>query len=108
MNYMNVILINKFKKEDDHYKILPTQDDREIYQKIIKEELTTDFKKQVKEKNIYKAYDFFNKSLNKVPYDFSEEKTSNLNKIKNIILEQLIVVNITSEDDFSLFRILFC
>ena len=91
-------LVNKFKEENDHYKILPTQDDREVYQKIIKGESSKDFKNQVKDKNIYKAYNFFNKSLKKISCDSNEEKTLNFKKIKNIILEQLVVVNITSED----------
>ena len=90
-------LVNKFKKEDDYYKILPTQDDREVYQNIIQGKLTKELKKQFKEKTIYKAYDYFYKLL-KNP--FPEEKLIfNLNKFKNIILEQLVLVNITSEDN---------
>ena len=91
-------LVNKFQQQEDHYKLLPTQDDREVYQKIVEGKLSSDFKKKVKEKNIYKAYDFFNKLLKKVPFESKEEQTANLKKIKNIILEQLVVVNITSED----------
>ena len=91
-------LVNKFQEKEDHYKLLPTQDDREVYQLIVTGKLSSNSKKQVKDKNIYKAYDFFNKSLKKLPFDFKEEQSTNFKKIKNIILEQLIVVNITSED----------
>lgn len=91
-------LVNKFQKEEDHYKLLPTQDDREVYQKIIQGELSRDFKNQAKDKNIYKAFDFFNKLLKKAPFDSKEEQSVNFRKFKNIILERLVVVNITSED----------
>ena len=91
-------LVNKFQSEENRYKLLPTQDDREVYQKIVEGELSSDFKKQVKDKNIYKAYDFYNKLLKKEPFDSKEDKSANFKKIKNIILEQLILVNITSEE----------
>lgn len=91
-------LVNKFQAEENRYKLLPTQDDREVYQKIVEGELSSDFKKQVKDKNIYKAYDFYNKLLKKDPFDSKEDKSANFKKIKNIILEQLILVNITSEE----------
>ncbi len=91
-------LVNKFQSEENRYKLLPTQDDREVYQKIVEGKLSSDFKKQVKDKNIYKAYDFYNKLLKKEPFDSKEDKSANFKKIKNIILEQLILVNITSEE----------
>jgi len=91
-------LINKFQQREDYYKILPTQDDREVYQKIVRGELSRDFKKQAKDRNIYKAYNFFNSSLKKIPFDTKEEQSLNFRKIKNIILEQFILVSIISED----------
>ena len=90
-------LVNKFKKGDDFYKILPTQDDREVYQNIIQGKLSRELKKQFKEKTIYKAYDYFYKLL-KNPFPKDENVKFEFNKFKNIILEQLILVNITSED----------
>ena len=45
-------LINKFKKDDDFYKILPTQDDREAYKSIIKNQNSREFDN----KTIYKLY----------------------------------------------------
>jgi uncharacterized protein with ParB-like and HNH nuclease domain len=39
-------LINKFKKNDDFYKILPTQDDREVYKSIITSEKAKDIPKK--------------------------------------------------------------
>ena len=89
-------LVNKFKSKDDRYKLLPTQDDREVYQNIVENKITADFKKIAKDKNIYKAYDFFNKALKKI--SDRDDRIPDFIKIKNIILEQLILVNITSED----------
>ncbi|NET52640.1 MAG: DUF262 domain-containing protein, partial [Merismopedia sp. SIO2A8] len=54
-------LINKFKKNDDIYKVLPTQEDREVYQSIIQGN-----KKNIKKVGkIYEAYSFFEKQLKK-------------------------------------------
>ncbi|WP_229639204.1 DUF262 domain-containing protein [Waterburya agarophytonicola] len=91
-------LVNKFQQKEDYYKILPTQDDREVYQGIVKGKSNKDFKNQVKDKNIYKAYSFFESSLKKIPFNTKAEQILNFKKIKNIILEQLVLVNITSED----------
>lgn len=90
-------LVNKFKKGDDYYKILPTQDDRAVYQNIIQGKLSRELKTQFKEKNIYKAYDYFYKLL-KIASVEDENAKIKFNKLKNIILEQLVLVNITCED----------
>ncbi|MBD1925774.1 DUF262 domain-containing protein [Trichocoleus sp. FACHB-90] len=51
-------LINKYQKNDDFYKVLPTQDDREAYYRIIqiKKEKGKELKK---EGQIYEAYKFW-------------------------------------------------
>jgi len=51
-------LINKYQKDDGFYKILPTQDDREVYKSIIKIQDKTS-KTLKKEGQIYEAYKFF-------------------------------------------------
>lgn len=84
-------LINKFKSEDNFYKVLPTQDDQEAYKKIVLEETLND---SLKTKMISKAYDFFNKNFEKK----KSEKTFDYVKFKNILLERLVLVNITSDN----------
>jgi uncharacterized protein with ParB-like and HNH nuclease domain len=88
-------LINKFKEDkgEDYYKILPTQTDKETYKNIVK---NPDFKIEVKElefsSNIYKAFIFLEKSVQSAKNDIDPEK------LKNIILNKLLLVNITSDD----------
>ncbi|MDJ0580407.1 DUF262 domain-containing protein [Crocosphaera sp.] len=81
-------LINKFQDNDDYFKVLPTQADRNSYKAIIDLEINPD------EANgkITESYQYFTKKINKEKADFCE-------KIKNIILEKLVIVNITSGED---------
>lgn len=88
-------LINKFKKNDDIYKVLPTQDDRDSYKSIIQSKSAKD-KNLKKDGQIYEAYKFFEKKL-KTPIP-NEDISLNYNKIKTILLERLLFVNITSEE----------
>jgi len=88
-------LTNQYKKNEEFYKILPTQEDREAYQSILKD------KKQKKEGStkkdqIYASYTFFKKQLKKPNKD--EDFTLDITKFKAVILERLILVNITSDD----------
>jgi uncharacterized protein with ParB-like and HNH nuclease domain len=74
---------------------LPTQEDREAYQSILQD------KKQKKEgatkkDQIYASYTFFKKQLKKPNKD--EDFTLDIAKFKAVILERLILVNITSDD----------
>lgn len=87
-------LINKFKSNDDFYKVLPTQDDRKVYQNIIlKKELT---ELQGKSK-LLEAYNYFDNQIHKL---HTESETSlELAKLKVVVLENLRLVNITSEDE---------
>ncbi|MGA9377337.1 MAG: DUF262 domain-containing protein, partial [Phormidium sp.] len=85
-------LINKFRRDDDFYKVLPTQDDREAYQKIVQLDRNS-FKKEGK---IYDAYKFFEAKLKK-PFG-DEDDTLDYTKFKDIILKRLILVSITSDD----------
>ncbi len=52
-------LVNKFKKGDDFYKILPTQDDREVYQTIKKKIDNPDCKTQDEIHNIIKFSKYY-------------------------------------------------
>lgn len=89
----NLYLINQYKKGDDIYKILPTQDDREVYKSIIQSKKIKDLKK---EGQIYEAYKFFDGKLKKPEPD--EEFFLDYAKLRSILLERLVLVNITSDD----------
>ncbi|MEA5533345.1 DUF262 domain-containing HNH endonuclease family protein [Crocosphaera sp. XPORK-15E] len=83
-------LINKFKNNDDFFKILPTKTDRESYRSIIKNNGQDNNSKG----KINDAYEHFTKKL-------EEKSLKNLSfceKLKSIILEKLIIVNITSDE----------
>ncbi|BAY42940.1 hypothetical protein SAMD00079811_05180 [Scytonema sp. HK-05] len=86
-------LINKFKKNDDIYKVLPTQDDREVYKSIIQSKQAKDIKK---EGQIYEAYKFFEGKFKKP--DYEDDISLDYAKFKTILLERLVLVNITSDD----------
>ncbi|MEB3220077.1 MAG: DUF262 domain-containing HNH endonuclease family protein [Nostocales cyanobacterium 94392] len=86
-------LINKFKKNDEMYKVLPTQDDREVYKSIIESKKTKDI---AKAGQIYEAYKFFDGKFKK-PLPENDNKIDYA-RFKKIILENLVLVNITSDD----------
>jgi uncharacterized protein with ParB-like and HNH nuclease domain len=87
-------LINKFKKNDDVYKVLPTQDDREVYKSLIQSKKLKDIKK---DGQVFDVYNFFDKKLKK---PFSDVSISlDYVKFKKILLECLIFVNITSDEN---------
>jgi uncharacterized protein with ParB-like and HNH nuclease domain len=86
-------LINKFKKNDDIYKVLPTQDDREVYKSIIQSKQTKDIKK---EGQIYEAYKFFDGKFKKP--DLEDDLSLDYIKFKTIMLESIVLVNITSDE----------
>lgn len=85
-------LINKFKKGDDRYKVLPTQADSSFYQQIVQA------KEPEKRGRIDEAYLFF---LNKLEKGESADPNTplNLSKLKTVILERLTLVSITLNDD---------
>ncbi len=85
-------LLNKFKKDDDSYKLLPTQDDRDVYKNIIQSKKAKDIKK---EGQIYEAYKFFDAKFEKPDPD--EELELDYVKFKTILLENLLLVNITTD-----------
>jgi uncharacterized protein with ParB-like and HNH nuclease domain len=86
-------LINKFKKNDDIYKVLPTQDDREVYKKIILERDDNNLNQTSK---IHEAYKFFKYQINKPHLD--NNTFVDLAALKTIVLERLSLVNITSDE----------
>jgi uncharacterized protein with ParB-like and HNH nuclease domain len=90
-------LVNKFKKDDDFYKLLPTQRDRNIYKNIIDGKSNTDDtigKYDEESSNIKQAFNFFEKQINTAIKDNEIE----LEKLKHVILDRLLLVSITTDD----------
>jgi uncharacterized protein with ParB-like and HNH nuclease domain len=89
-------LINKYQKNDDYYKVLPTQGDRDAYKSIIDGKATKGKTKEPSLGQIHEASKFFDKQLKEPILD---DVTPDLGKLKTIILERLVLVNITSGAD---------
>ena len=81
------MLVNKFENELNYYKLLPTQEDRPAFQKIIHQEQFSDVRE------ISKCYRFFEDQISKNQVD--------VRKIKQIICNQLSIVSVvlSSDDD---------
>jgi uncharacterized protein with ParB-like and HNH nuclease domain len=81
------MLVNKFENELNYYKLLPTQEDRPAFQKIINQEPFSDIRE------ISKCYHFFEDQISKNQVD--------VRKIKQIICNQLSIVSVvlSSDDD---------
>ncbi|MEH2143861.1 DUF262 domain-containing protein [Nostoc sp.] len=90
-------LINKYQKNDDFYKVLPTQDDCDAYKSIIDNKTPKARNKESQSGSIHKAYKFFDDKLKKPFAD--EDILLDFAKFKNIILERLVLVNITSDNN---------
>ncbi|QLE40906.1 DUF262 domain-containing protein [Nostoc sp. C052] len=91
-------LINKYHKNDDYFKVLPTQNDRDAYKNIVEAKTAKTAKTKNPESQsgqINEAYKFFYKWL-KEPI-LEQDIPLDLTKLKKIILEQLVIVNITSD-----------
>lgn len=92
----SLYLTNQYKKNsEEFYKVLPTEEDRDTYQTILQDKKN---KKEgpTKKDQIYASYNFFKKQLKKPHKD--EDFTLDIAKFKAVILERLILVNITSDD----------
>ncbi|WP_146549815.1 DUF262 domain-containing protein [Rummeliibacillus suwonensis] len=81
------MLVNRFKKGEEFFKLLPTQVDKEVFKKIIKNENLQEFA----DFNLVKAYDFFIKQLSKTQIE--------LEKFKNVVLHSLSIVSIVLSTD---------
>jgi uncharacterized protein with ParB-like and HNH nuclease domain len=81
----NTLLVNQYKDGIDHYKLMPTQVDRETYQNLIKGNPNEE------ENQITRAYTFFEKKLRQVNLE-SE-------KLKKVITGYFSVVSIVLDTD---------
>ncbi|HLO86258.1 MAG TPA: DUF262 domain-containing protein [Nostocaceae cyanobacterium] len=88
-------LINKFKRSDAFYKIVPTKSDRDLYQKIVQSQEID------KIELIYEAYKFFIKNIEEAEQGKHEQLDSKLDvtKLKTIILERVSLVSITLNEN---------
>ncbi|MGB3534112.1 MAG: DUF262 domain-containing HNH endonuclease family protein [Microcoleaceae cyanobacterium] len=89
----NLYLVNEYKDDDEFYKVLPTHSDRETYKSIIQAKTNKDIKKIGK---IYDAYQFFEKKLKKPGIENID--VFDYTKFKQVCLERLMLVNITSDE----------
>ncbi|HRS02467.1 MAG TPA: DUF262 domain-containing protein [Bacteroidota bacterium] len=85
------LLINKFKNGIEHYKLLPTQGDRNTYNELIKGNINNTHFNISADDRIKLAYNFFEKKLTQTPI--------NLEKLKMIITSKLSIVSIVLDAD---------
>ncbi len=84
-------LINRYKKGDAHYKILPTQADQEVYQKVVEGQI------KGSTSLIYETFKFFGNQLKNGDIE-KDNSPIELAKFKNVVLEKLTLVSITLDD----------
>ncbi|WP_295765792.1 DUF262 domain-containing protein [Undibacterium sp.] len=77
----NTLLLNPYNKENDRFKLLPTQDDRFTFIELVEGRSTLD-----NSNKIAQAYRYFEKNYKKSPID--------LEKFKSIVLQSLSVVSV--------------
>jgi len=81
----NTLLVNPYKKDNDYFKLMPTQVDRETYRNFI------NGKQSDPDNQITKAYNFFDKKLKQLQLEHV--------KIKKIITSYFSVVSIVLDAD---------
>lgn len=81
----NTLLVNPYKKDNDFFKLMPTQVDREVYKNFINGRPNSN------ENRLTKAYDFFEKKLKQVELEPE--------KLKKIITSYFSVVSIVLDAD---------
>lgn len=81
----NTLLVNPYKKDNDYFKIMPTQIDRDIYKNLI------NGKPLDKDNPLTRAYSFFDKKLKQIQLDHE--------RLKKIITSYFSVVSIVLDAD---------
>ncbi len=81
----NTLLVNPYKKDNDMYKLMPTQVDRDIYKNLI------NGKANETESQLTRAYGYFEKKLRQVSFEHE--------KLKKIITSYFSVVSIVLDTD---------
>jgi hypothetical protein len=81
----NTLLVNPYKKDNDFFKLMPTQVDRDAYKNFI------NGKPNESENQLTRAYSFFEKKLRQVQFEHE--------KLKKIITSYFSVVSIVLDAD---------
>ena len=81
----NTLLVNPYKKDNDFFKLMPTQVDRDTYKNLI------NGKQNETESQLTRAYIFFEKKLRQVSFEHD--------KLKKIITSYFSVVSIVLDTD---------
>ena len=81
------MLVNRFKKGEEYFKLLPTQVDKEVFKRIIKQEIS----QSDAASSLVKCYDYFRKKL--------DDLTIDIEQLKNSILQNLSIVSIVLSPD---------
>ncbi len=90
----DLFLFNKYATGNDYFKILPTQGDREYFFRISKGESVENIDSR---NQVIDANKFFSKQIRTKQYD--------IEKLKNILMNNLFIVSITLEKDDNPYRI---
>ncbi|MEI6429624.1 MAG: DUF262 domain-containing protein [Pseudanabaena sp. ELA607] len=90
---INGYLVNAFARDLEYFKILPTQQDREVFKALIKSE-SNRFKEIKNAHPLINCYNFFKKGIKKLNLD-----RLNLDRLYEVILRQLSIVEIVLESD---------
>jgi uncharacterized protein with ParB-like and HNH nuclease domain len=80
-----VMLVNPFKKDDDYFKLMPTQVDRNLFKKLIRQEPLSD------QSQLYNCYQFFDRKIRK--------ESVKIQALKEVIINRLSVVSIVLDND---------
>jgi len=80
-----VMLVNPFKKDDEYFKFMPTQVDRDLFKSLIRQEPLTDHSQ------LHKCYQFFDRKIKK--------ESINIPTLKEAITNKLCVVSIVLDND---------
>lgn len=81
----NTLLVNPYKKDNDYFKLMPTQFDRDIYNNLIKGIVNRS------ESQLINAYAFFEKKLRQIQFEHK--------KLKEVITGYFSVVSIVLDPD---------
>lgn len=81
----NTLLVNPYKKGNDYFKLMPTQIDRDEFQKLIQNQLDGS------DSQIKKAYTYFESKLKRNPIE--------KNLLKKLITNYLSIVSIVLDND---------
>jgi len=76
----NTLLVNPYKKDNDYFKLIPTQIDRDAYKNLIYG------KQNEKDNSLISAYNFFDKKLKQIQIEYE--------RLKKIITSYFSVVSI--------------